>query len=65
MRLGGIIPLVRMCQEPPCVPALMDNLAALVSLLSNDSGRAFLFEFGGFEAILAAVVRVAGAAPFI
>ena len=53
VRLGGIIPLVRICQEPPCVPALMDSLAALVSLLSNDSGRAFLFDFGGFEAILA------------
>jgi hypothetical protein len=53
VRLGGIIPLVRMCQEPLCVPALMDSLAALVSLLSNDSGRAFLFDFGGFEAILA------------
>jgi hypothetical protein len=51
--LGGIIPLVRMCQEPPCVSALIDSLAALVALLSSDSGRAFLFDFGGFEAILA------------
>jgi hypothetical protein len=51
--LGGIIPLVRMCQDPPCVPALIDSLAALVSLLSSDAGRAFLFDFGGFEAIQA------------
>jgi hypothetical protein len=50
--LGGVIPLVRMCQEPPCVSALIDSLAALVALLSSDSGRAFLFDFGGFEAIL-------------
>ena len=30
--LGGVIPLVRMCQEPPCVSALIDSLAALVAL---------------------------------
>ena len=51
--LGGVIPLVRMCQDPPCAAALIDSLAALVSLLSSDSGRAFLFDFGGFEAIQA------------
>ena len=51
--LGGVIPLVRICQEPPSVAALIDSLAALVALLSSDSGRAFLFDFGGFEAILA------------
>lgn len=51
--LGGVIPLVRLCQDPPCVSALIDSLAALVSLLSSDSGRAFLYDFGGFEAIQA------------
>ena len=53
VQFGAVIPLVRMCQDPPCVPALIDSLASLVSLLSSDVGRASLFDFGGFEAILA------------
>ena len=53
VQLGAVIPLVRLCQDPPCVPALIDSLACLVSLLSSDSGRGSLFDFGGFEAIVA------------